>query len=107
MRSDEVLIRPVLSEKSTSLRDVVKKKQGAVKGDTLNKFVFIVHKDANKIMVKQAIQELYDVKPEKVNIMNVKGKLKRVRYQYGLTASYKKAIVTLKKGDKISAFEGA
>lgn len=95
MRSEEIILRPVISEKSTNLRE----KAG--------KYVFIVSKDANKIMVKNAIKQLFDVTPEKVNIVNVMGKMKRVKYKYGMTSSFKKAIVTLKKGDKISVFEGA
>lgn len=95
MRSEEILIRPVLSEKSTALRE------------KSNKYVFVVSSDANKIMVKAAIKDLYDVVPESVNVLNNKGKMKRVRYKYGKTASFKKAIVTLKTGDKLSIFEGA
>lgn len=95
MRSEEIILRPILSEKSTLLRD------------KSNKFVFVVSKDANKIMIKSAIKELFDVVPEKVNVVNLRGKLKRVRYKYGMTSSLKKAIITLKKGDKISVFEGA
>lgn len=95
MRSEEILLRPVLSEKSTALREKD------------NKYVFVVHGDANKIMIKNAIKELYNVDPSGVNVMNTEGKMKRVRYKYGKTASFKKAIVTLKKGDKLSIFEGA
>ena len=80
MRSEEIIVRPVLSEKSTAIREKA------------NKFVFIVSKDANKIMVAQAVKELWDVEPINVNIINVKGKLKRVRYKYGRTASLKKQL---------------
>lgn len=95
MRSEEVLLKPVITEKSTERREKE------------NKYVFVVDKMANKIMVKDAVEELYNVKPLKVNIINIKGKRKRVRYKYGYTTSYKKAIVKLRKGEKIAIFEGA
>ena len=71
-----------------------------------NKYVFKVSLKANKIMIKQAIKELFDVKPEKINIIRMRGKRKRVRYEYGKKSAWKKAIVTLKIGDKIEVFEG-
>ena len=95
MRSDNVILKPVMTEKSTALREKD------------NKYTFIVHKDANKIIIKDAIQKLFEVTPLNVNIINTKGKRKRVRYKYGYTPGYKKAVVTLKKEDKIGIFEGA
>lgn len=95
MREDQIILKPHITEKSTGLREKE------------NKYTFIVHKDANKIMVRKAIQKLFNFKPIEVKIMNIDGKRKRVRYKFGYTASYKKAIVTLKKGDKIGIFEGA
>ena len=95
MRSEEIIIKPVLSEKSTDLREKE------------NKYTFVVSREANKIMIKEAVLELFDVKPLSVNIINVKGKKKRVRYKYGYTAAYKKAIVKLEAKDKIAVFEGA
>ncbi len=95
MRNDQIILRPIMTEKSTMLKDAY------------NKYTFVVHKSANKILIKDAIKSLFDVTPLKVNILNVRGKKKRVRYKYGYTASYKKAIITLKQGDKISIFEGA
>ncbi len=94
MISNEILIRPVLTEKATFLRE------------KFNKYVFIVHKKADKISIKRAIKEIFNVEPIAVNIINKMGKKKRVRYKYGYTPSIKKAIVTLKKGDKIGIFEG-
>jgi large subunit ribosomal protein L23 len=88
----EVLIRPVVTEKSTIMSD-------------LNKYVFKVDKNATKISVKQAVKALYNVEPEKVNMVVVRGKKKRVRYKSGYKPSWKKAIVTLAKGDKINLFE--
>ncbi len=67
----------------------------------LNKYVFCVAKDANKIEVKKAVEELYKVKVNTVNTLIVRGKKKRVRFVEGKTSDWKKAIVTLKKGEKI------
>ena len=95
MRTDEVIIKPHVTEKTTMLREKE------------NKYTFIVNKRANKITVENSIQKMFEVVPTQVNIINVKGKKKKVRYKYGYTSSYKKAIITLKKGDKIGIFEGA
>ncbi len=62
------------------------------------KYVFKVHKSANKPEVRKAIEELFDVKVEKINILNVKGKRKVFKGIKGRRPSYKKAIVTLKEG---------
>lgn len=94
MKISEVIVRPILTEKSTLLREKE------------NKYSFRVHKKANKLMVKKAIIEAFNVHPEEVNMLNMKGKKKRVRYKQGFTSSFKKAIVTLRKGEKISIFEG-
>ena len=67
----------------------------------LTKYVFCVAKDANKIEVKKAVEELYKVKVNTVNTLIVRGKKKRVRFVEGKTSDWKKAIVTLKKGEKI------
>lgn len=66
-----------------------------------DKYLFWVDIKANKIEIRNAIQELYKVKVNKVNTMTVRGKKKRVRIVEGSTPEWKKAIVTLKKGDKI------
>jgi len=60
---------------------------------------------ANKDMVKKAVKEIFNVTPDRVNVIMMRGKKKRVRYQYGYTTAWKKAIVTLKAGDKIELFE--
>ncbi|MBL7156890.1 MAG: 50S ribosomal protein L23 [Candidatus Omnitrophica bacterium] len=83
-----VIISPVRTEKGTNLLP-------------LNKYLFWVDKKANKIEIKNAVQEIYKVKVEKVNTTAVKGKKKRVRYVEGKTSDWKKAIVTLKQGEKI------
>ena len=91
---DQVIIEPVLTEKTNVLREQ-------------NKYVFRVDPRANKIQVIEAIKDLFDVHPVKCNIINVKGKPKRVRYRKGYTASWKKAVITLPESEKIALFEGA
>jgi large subunit ribosomal protein L23 len=92
MDYNDVIIKPVLSEKSTDLAE-------------MRKYVFRVSSKANKHLVKKAVKEIFNVEPVSINIINVRGHRKRVRYSYGFTASWKKAIVTLKEGDKIELFE--
>ena len=89
-----VLIRPVLTEKSAAL---------AQKG----KYTFEVLREANKIQVKKAVQEIFSVQVTGVNIMNVRGKPRRRTWRAGLgkTRSWKKAIVSLVPGQRISIFE--
>ncbi|MGI9257021.1 MAG: 50S ribosomal protein L23 [Salinispira sp.] len=94
MRPDEIIIQPLLTEKSNVLREQ-------------NKYSFVINPRANKIEVMQAVEKLYNVKTESCNIIRVKGKPRRVRYAIGKTSSWKKAILTLKEGQKIAAFEGA
>jgi len=94
MDADKIIIHPLLTEKSN-----VEREQG--------KYAFRVHPDASKIDIMSAIHELFSVHPSSCNVMRVKGKPKRVRYQRGYTASWKKAIVTLSPGEKIQIFEGA
>lgn len=93
MTLDQVLIEPVLSEKATMLREE-------------NKYVFKVHTDANKLQIKEAVQKLFGVKVLDCTVMNVFGKMKRVRYRAGRTSSWKKAIVKLVPGETIKVFEG-
>ena len=68
---------------------------------SLNKYLFWVDKSSNKVEIKKAIEVIYKVKVNGVNTIIVKGKPKRVRYAMGKTSDWKKAIVTLKEGDKI------
>jgi large subunit ribosomal protein L23 len=93
MKKGEIILNPIITEKSTSLQE-----QG--------KYCFRVNKRANKKEVIQAVKDIFGVVPVSCSIMNVRGKGKRVRYAYGYTSSWKKAIVTLKEGDKIELFEG-
>ncbi|GAB1455823.1 MAG: 50S ribosomal protein L23 [Spirochaetia bacterium] len=94
MQYESILIEPVLSEKTNVLRE-----QG--------QYVFRVDPRANKTQVKEAVRRLFEVHPVSCTIINVKGKPKRLRYRSGYTASWKKAIVRLAKGESIKAFEGA
>jgi len=84
--------------------DIIKHIMRTEKGSGMlaeNKYVFHVANDANKIQIKQAVEEIYNVKVKKVNTLKVQGKWKRVRYKEGKTPDWKKAVVTLKQGDKI------
>lgn len=65
------------------------------------KYLFLVSKSANKILIKRAVEEIYKVKVKDVNTFISSGKLRKVRYQLGRTPDVKKAIVTLKEGQKI------
>lgn len=89
----EVLRRPLITEKNTILQ-------------AQNKYVFEVAKQANKILVKKAVEAAFKVKVNSVNVLTVPGKTRRVGKQLVLTQSWKKAIVTLRQGDKIEFFEG-
>ena len=66
-----------------------------------NKYMFAVDPRCNKKEVKDAIEKIYNVKVTNVHTLNVRGKMKRVRYEFGKTSRWKKAIVTLKPGDSI------
>jgi large subunit ribosomal protein L23 len=93
MNPNDLIIQPVISEKTTALMEQ-------------NKYIFKVPVVANKQMIANAVTSLFGVRPKNVNIMMVRGKTKRVRYQFGKKTAWKKAIVTLKAGDKIEVFEG-
>ena len=89
----EVLRRPLITEKNTVLQEQ-------------SKYAFEVAKSANKVQVKQAVEKAFKVKVNSVNMMTVPGREKRVGRRVTLTPPWKKAIVTLKTGDKIEFFEG-
>ena len=91
MVAHDIIIRPVLSEKSYA--DIANKK-----------YTFEVAKSANKTQVKKAIEEIFKVKVDSVNISNVYGKIKRQGRYEGLTGSYKKAIVQLTEDSKTIEF---
>ena len=84
--------------------DIVKSLLRTEKGTRLmveNKYLFLVDKTANKVQIKRAVEDIFKVKVVSVNVMNMKGKPRRVRYKLGKTAAWKKALVTLKEGDTI------
>ncbi|MDL2220786.1 50S ribosomal protein L23 [Eubacteriales bacterium OttesenSCG-928-N14] len=90
----DVIIKPVLTEKSYD--DIGNRK-----------YTFIVHPDANRTEIKQAVEEAFGVTVQKVNVLNQLGKIKRQGRTQGRTSSYKKAYVQLTAGSKpIDAFEG-
>ncbi len=82
------------------LRNILRTEKGAAMLPE-NKYVFHVASDANKIQIKQAVEDVYNVKVLSVNTLKMHGKWKRMRYKAGKTPDWKKAIVTLKQGDKI------
>ena len=93
MREHDIIIRPLLTEKSYA-------------GVADKKYTFVVAKKANKTEIKLAVEKLFDVQVESVNTANVRGKLKRMGRSEGYTPSYKKAIVQLKADSKpIQFFE--
>jgi len=89
----DILKRPVISEKSYGLLDE-------------NKYTFLVHPDANKIQIKQAVEEVFSVTVVSVNTANRQGKRKRTRAGFGQRNSTKRAIVSLAEGDRIDIFGG-
>ncbi|MCL1790134.1 MAG: 50S ribosomal protein L23 [Peptococcaceae bacterium] len=89
----DVLIKPVISEKSVGLMEE-------------NKYSFWVAPVANKIEIRHAVEKMFKVSVIEVRTMNVKGKKKRVGRSVGMTSDRKKAIVSLKEGDRIENFAG-
>lgn len=85
----DIIKAPIITEKSTSI------------GSDDRSYVFKVDSKANKIQIKTAIEKIFNVKVESVNTVNVHPKKKRVGRYSGMTNKYKKAIVTLVKGNKI------
>ena len=74
---------------------------------TQNRYTFKVHPDAHKTQIRQAVEELFDVKVERVNVSRVQAKPKRRGMQRGTKPGWKKAIVQLREGETIEIFEGA
>jgi large subunit ribosomal protein L23 len=93
--AQKIVRRPMITEKSTR-----QKEEG-------RQYVFEVDRDANKVEIQSAIERLFKVKVLQVRTSNVLGKVKRLGRRYGKRADWKKAIVTLKEGDRIDFFEGA
>jgi len=92
MLASEIIKRPLITEKSMQLVE------------DQNKYTFEVDKRANKVQIKKAVQELFDVKVVKVNVINTTPKKKRVGQYEGYKNQLSKAIVTLAKEDKIEIF---
>jgi large subunit ribosomal protein L23 len=92
-----ILQKPLISEKMTAI------------SEDLNRYGFLVHPKANKIEIKKAVEDMYDVKVASVNTMNYKGKLrqqntKKTVAKKGRTKAFKKAVVTLAEGETIDFF---
>jgi len=92
----DIIIKPVITEKMTGM------------GEDLNRYGFIVHKKANKLQIKKAVEDLYGVEVVSVNTMTYRGKTKsrytRTGIISGKTASYKKAIITVAEGETIDFY---
>ena len=93
METRDILIRPIVTEKSTALME-----QG--------KYTFRVPLAAPKIQIRQAVEQIFKVKVQAVNTMRYEGKLKRMGRTQGRRSDWKKAVVTLKPGEAIELFEG-
>ena len=92
MDARDILIRPLITEKSTQLMEE-------------GKYVFVVAKKANKIEIAKAVSEVFNVKVANVNTVNVSGKVKRMGRFVGKRSDYKKAIVKLAPGETIEFFQ--
>ncbi|EDM76434.1 50S ribosomal protein L23 [Plesiocystis pacifica SIR-1] len=92
MTPQEIIIRPILSEKSTQLEAIN------------NQYTFEVHRQANKIEIRKAVEMVFGVRVEKVRTMVMRGDLRRVGRFYGKTRQWKKAVVTLHPGDSIELY---
>ena len=90
-----VLIQPFLTEKVTAMREAS------------NTVSFLVHPAANRVQIKQAVEALLKVKVDRVNVLNVQGKVKRLGRFSGKRADWKKAFVKLKEGEKLELYESA
>jgi large subunit ribosomal protein L23 len=88
-----VLVRPLLTEKITAMRE------------TGNKVGFVVRGDANRVEIKRAVESALKVRVDRVNVLNVGGKMKRLGRFAGKRPDWKKAIVTLKEGEKLEMYE--
>jgi large subunit ribosomal protein L23 len=91
----DIIVSPLVTEKSTIQRE------------GQNQYSFKVDKRANKIEIKDAVQRLFKVKVREVRTVTVRGKVKRLGRRFGKRPDWKKAIVTVKEGDRIEFFEGA
>jgi large subunit ribosomal protein L23 len=92
MEAINVIVKPLVTEKSTHQQA------------TRNAYAFQVHRDADKIQIKKAVQELYNVKVVDVRTMNRKGKPRRSRHKMTKTSDWKRAIVVLDENSRIELF---
>jgi large subunit ribosomal protein L23 len=92
--AQDIIFKPILTEKLTELRE------------TQRKVGILVRSDANKVEIKKAAEQTLKVKIEKVNVLNVMGKTRRIGRLSGKKPDWKKAIVTMKSGEKLEIFEG-
>lgn len=90
----DVIIRPIITEKGTRIKE------------EQNKIMLQVAPEANKMDIKRAVETVFKVKVEEVATMNFKGKKKRLGIRQGVRSDWKKAIVTLKKGEMVEYLEG-
>ena len=90
----DIILRPILTEKLTELRE------------TQRKVGMLVRPDANKVEIKKAAEQVLKVKIDKVNVINGMGKTRRIGRLAGKKPDWKKAIVTIKAGEKLEIFEG-
>ena len=93
--AQKIIRRPLITEKSTRQKEESRQ------------YIFEVHREANKIEIQSAVERLFKVKVLQVRTSNVLGKVKRLGRRYGKRPDWKKAIITLKEGDRIDFFEGA
>ena len=91
----DILIKPLLTEKITGLQEHA------------NRVAFVVKKDASRVEIRHAVESALKVKVKNVNVMNIMGKPKRQGRFIGKRSDWKKAIVTLKKGEKLELYESA
>ena len=94
MHSSQVLLAPIVSEKSYA-------------ASTRGSYTFKVHPDSHKTQIRQAVEELFEVKVERVNVIKVQAKPKRRGLHRGTRPGWKKAVVQLREGDTIEIFGGA
>lgn len=93
LTGNQILVKPLVTEKASSL-------------GSLNKYVFAVHPKVNKVEIKKEIKKMYNVNPQHVNIVTMRGRLVRYGRTTGTTKKWKKAIITLKPGQSIEVYKG-
>ncbi len=93
MKADQIIKKPLITEKAVAMKE------------TLGRYYFEVNTAANKVTIRKAVEELFKVKVTDVRTLIVHGKKRRVGRYFGSRPNWKKAIVTLEKGQKIEAFE--